>query len=146
MFDLDVEQRLSAWAQHRLSLENLKDLEVMRQVWEFWKLAPFIPYNRKVDPFYQRGWPSPWEIIVENKYDDFTKALMIGCTLKLTSNFKNSSIEIKTLIDKQKGVPYNIVCIDSKWAINYQDNGPCPAENFEDLFLLENLIELKSPR
>lgn len=144
MFNQPIDDRLSSWAQFRDSL-NTKD-DPLTDVWEFWKRAPFIPYNHKVDPFYQASWPSPWEIIVENKYDDFTKAIMIGWTLKLTKKFQDSKIEIKTVVDKQKSAQYNIVCVDEEWIINYSDNGPIPSNTLPNSFLLENLIELRPPR
>jgi len=146
MFDQSVDDRLSAWAQHRNELGQFEKHEVMNQVWEFWKQAPFVPYNSKIDPYYQFKWPTPWEIIVDNKYDDFTKSLMIGWTLKLTRQFQDSKIEIKTLVDKANNTHYNIVCVDDLWAINYNDNGPVSTEEIRDSFLLENLVELSVPR
>jgi hypothetical protein len=144
MFEKNVDDRLSSWAEHRSQLNHSED--PLASVWEFWRHAPFIPYNNKVDPYYRQSWPSPWEIIVDNKYDDFTKAVMIAWTLKLTKKFENSKIEIKTYIDKDKSRQYNVVCVDDRYAINYNDNGPVTTENIPDSFLLENLIELNTPR
>jgi hypothetical protein len=108
--------------------------------------APFIPYNRRVDPFNPRAWPTPWEIIVDNQYDDFTKALMMGYSLKFTQRFSNSAIELRTYIDKSKNLNYNIICVDDSWAINYKDNEPVLLKNLPDSFLVENLIEVKAQR
>ena len=144
MFNQSIDDRLSSWAQLRRQAEQ--STSPIDDIWEFWKQAPYIPYNNKVDPYHQQSWPSPWEIIVENKYDDFTKALMIAWTIKLTDKFTNSSIEVKSLVDKSKSKQYNIVCVDDIWVINYSDNGPVPASELPDSFLLENLIELKNPR
>lgn len=144
MFNQPLDNRLSSWANLRSSLEE--DHNPIDKVWDFWKDAPYIPYNKSVDPFYQRGWPTPWEIIVENHYDDFTKALMIGWTLKYSKRFQNSKIELRTMVDKHRKYQYNVVCVDSQWIINYNDNGPVTIENLPDSFLLENLIELEIPR
>lgn len=144
MFDKSIDDRLSAWAQFRQQLEI--EESPFDSVWNFWKDAPFIPYNNAVDPYFQFGWPTPWNIIVHNKYDDFTKALMIGWTLKLTKRFENSLIEIKTLVDREKSLSYNIICIDNEWAINYNDNGPVLMKSIPDWFNIENLIELTSLR
>lgn len=140
MFEKNVDDRLSSWAQFRNNLETAAD--PFNDVWHFWKDAPFIPYNNAVDPYFQFGWPTPWDIIVHNKYDDFTKALMIGWTLKLTKRFENNRIEIRTLVDKESLVSYNIICIDNEWVINYNDNGPTLMKNIPDGFNLENLVEL----
>jgi hypothetical protein len=144
MFNLNYDDRLSSWAQHRSRLEQCDD--PYTATWEYWKTAPFVPYNPDVDPFYPRNWPNPWEIIVENRYDDFTKALMIGYSLKWTKRFENTPIEIRTVVDSAKNMSYNIVCVDNKWAINYEDSGPIQLENWPDNFLIENLVELTVPR
>jgi len=144
MFNQPVNSRLSAWALFRDHINQCDD--PLKEVWEFWKSAPFIPYNNKIDPYYQLSWPSPWEIIVENKYDDFTKALMIGQTLRLTPKFQKAIIEIKTLIDNANARQYNIVCVDNIWAINFKDCGPVPINEITCTLVLENLIELTHPR
>ena len=136
MFELGVDDRLSAWADLRHRIEIAED--PFSLVWEFWSKPPFIPYNTKVDPYYRASWPSPWEIIVDNRYDDFTKALMIGQSLTMTKRFANNKIEIKTLVDNINNRQYNIVSIDEEWAINYNDNGPELLKNIPESFLLEN--------
>ena len=144
MFKQSIDDRLSSWAKHRSDLNTSET--PFSDVWEFWKGAPYIPYNNKIDPYHQRSWPSPWEIIVENHYDDFTKALMIAWTIKLTEKFKDSRIEIRTLVDNAKNAVYNVVYVDEEVAINYNDNGPVSTDLVPDSFLVENLIELNQPR
>ena len=140
MFDKSIDERLSAWSQHRENLNSCQD--PFLETWEFWKTAPYIPYNNKIDAFNPRSWPTPWELIVENKYDDFSKALMIGWSLKFTKRFEKSKIEIKTLVNTQNKCYYNVVCIDDTWAINYNDTGPVPMQEIPEHFYLENLIEV----
>ncbi len=144
MFNQSVDERLTEWIEHRRELDQT--LEPLQAVWEFWHRAPFTPLNKNIDPYYQKSWPTPWEIIEANKYDDFTKALMIGWTLKLTKKFKDSKIELKTLVDSNRTRAYNVIYIDNVWAINYSDNGPIPALEINDQFKVENLIEVSSPR
>ena len=144
MFNQPVDSRLTEWASHRRKLDEVED--PLQTVWDFWHQAPFTPHNRNVDPYYQQSWPSPWEIIEENKYDDFTKALMIGWTLKLTKKYQNSKIELRTLVDSARTRQYNLLYIDDNWVINYSDNGPIPTPEVPDSFRLENLIEVSSPR
>lgn len=144
MFNQSVDARLTEWIKHRQDLDE--SINPLQEVWDFWNKAPFIPHNKNVDPHYQKSWPTPWEIIELNKYDDFTKALMIGWTLKLTKKFKDSKIEIKTLVDSNRTREYNIICVDDTWAINYNDNGPISALDINDDFKLENIIEVAGPR
>ena len=144
MFKLDLESRLAAWSAFR------KDLEVsespLTDLSEFWKHTPYSGYNRLIDPYYQDSWPTPWEIIVENKYDDFTKSVMIGYTLLLTNRFKDSNIKIKTLVDSSNNRLYNVVCIDDTLALNYDDSQPVSIDIIPEHYRIENLIELKRPR
>ena len=144
MFNQPVDTRLTEWITHRRELDE--SIDPLQDVWDFWHRAPFIPLNKNIDPYYQKSWPSPWQIIEDNKYDDFTKALMISWTLKLTNKYKNSKIELKTLVDSSRTREYNLVYVDDSWVINYNDNGPIPALEINEGFKLENLIEVSSPR
>ena len=144
MFNLSVDERLSEWATHRRQLDEVEN--PLQEVWDFWHRSPFTPHNRNVDPYYQQSWPSPWQIIVDNVYDDFTKTLMIGWTLKLTKKYQNSKLEIRTLVDSNQTRQYNLLYIDDTWVINYSDNGPVPLPDVPESFRLENLIEVCTPR
>jgi hypothetical protein len=86
------------------------------------------------------------EIIVENHYDDFTKAVMMGYTLLLTDRYKDSTIEIKTLVDTTKNRLYNVVYVDDTWVLNYSDTEVVTADNVPSLYNLENLVNLERPR
>jgi hypothetical protein len=144
MFNHPVDDRLTEWIKHRRELDESKN--PLQDVWDFWHRAPFIPHNKNIDPHYRQSWPGPWAIIEENKYDDFTKALMIGWTLKLTKKFQNSKIEIKTLVDTNRTREYNLVYVDDNVIINYSDNGPISVEKMPDSFFIENIIDLEAPR
>lgn len=143
MFNRPVDERLTEWVNHRRLLDESKD--PLQDVWDFWNHAPFTPHNNHVDPYFQRSWPTPWQIIEENKYDDFTKALMISWTLKLTNKFHHSKIEIKTMIDSAHNRAYNLVYINDTVVLNYNDNGPVDATTVLDSLRIENLIEVLRP-
>ena len=144
MFNLSPDERLSAWSEHRHSIDSSPN--PLEALIEFWDHPPYVPFNRNVDPYNQRSWPTPWEIVIENKYDDFTKGLMMAWTLKLTDTFKDSKIEIKTYTDAHRARQYNLVCIDDKFVINYTDNGINAPSDIPESFQLENLIEVCRPR
>lgn len=146
MFDQSVDDRLSSWASIRQRLDNDLSAGELQAVWDFWRGAPFVPFNPAVDPYHKYSWPTPWQIIVDNRYDDFTKALMIGWTLKLTDKFAKINVELRTLIDITETRQYNIVCVDDVWVINYSDDGPETLDKLPSSFRLENLIELDRPR
>lgn len=141
MFKKSLDDRLSSWAKFRSNLSTSDD--PLSEVCKFWNEAPFIPYNKNIDPFNPTSWPTPWDIIAYNKYDDFTKALMIGWTIKYSNLYRNSIVEVKTFLDKSKPAQYNVIFIDSKWVLNYINDKPIIADSFPDNLFLENLIELK---
>lgn len=140
MFKKNIDTRLSEWVKHRQKLD--KSDTPFEDVYDFWNQAPFVPYNKNVDPYNKKSWPTPWEIIVENKYDDFTKCLMIALSLKYTFKFKNSSIEIHILVDKDKENRYNVVIVDEKIVLNFNDHGPINKDSILDNFFVENLIQI----
>jgi hypothetical protein len=142
MFKLPPDDRISSWANLRAQIETCDD--PFQTVIDFWRDTPYVPYNRSVDQYNPKSWPTPWEIIDENQYDDFTKALMIGYTIKFTNRFKNSVIIVRTLIDKDKKTCYNVVSIDEEWVLNFKDNEPMLFKNIPDSFSVENIIELSS--
>jgi hypothetical protein len=141
MFELPIEERLSSWVKLRNQIETAQNPYEL--ISEFWHSAPFIPYNKQVNPHNPKSWPTPWEIIVENQYDDFTKALMMAYSLKFTKKFNDKLIDIRICLDNSKNVYYNIVCIDDKIAINYKDFDTVPWESIRESFLVENLIEVQ---
>lgn len=144
MFDLNEDDRLSAWSDLRKRLNTSHD--PFQEVTDFWAHTPFVAHNHKIDPFYQASWPTPWEIIIDNRYDDFTKAVMMGYTILLTEKFKNSQVQIKTLVDTQFKRLYNVVCVDDMWVLNYDDSKVLHMDNIPSLYSLENLVGLERPR
>lgn len=146
MFNQTQDERLSSWSKFRKDLEGSTD--PLQEVAEFWALAPFIPFNREVDPYNSYSWPTPWEIIVNNKYDEFTRALIMSWTLKLTDRFKNSNIEIKTITTKSsdKEMTYNVVVVDEQKVLNYRDNEVILVNDLPQDYNLENIIQVKRPR
>lgn len=144
MFKKEIESRISLWIELRKNLDLAE--HPLQDVWDFWNASPFTPYNKNIDPYYPKSWPSPWEIIAENIYDDFTKALMIAWTLKLTEKFKNSKIEIKSMLDETQNRQYNLIFVDNNWILNFDDNGPISITDHIASLKLENIIEITRPR
>lgn len=144
MFDLDIDARLEAWSNLRKRINVSSD--PLQEVVDFWAVTPFEPHNHRIDHYYDGNWPTPWEIIEQNHYDDFTKAIMIGYTLLLTEKYQESSIEIRTIVDNECKKLYNIVCVDNAWVLNYNDQTPVLMDNIPSLYNIENLVHLKRPR
>jgi hypothetical protein len=143
MTELTVDQRLSAWVELRKEIDRSDN--PLQLVVDFWKNMPFTAYNKSIDPYNQRSWPRPWQILSENIYDDFTIAIMMGYTILLTEKFANSHVEIKTMVDKDHRKLYNLVYLNDNDVLNF-DIGPIKAQDIPDSFHLENIVILQRPR
>jgi hypothetical protein len=144
MFQKTPDDRLSDWSQLRKDLDSEPD--PLNLVSKFWASAPLIVHNHKIDPYNFKSWPTPWEIIVDNKYDDFTLALMIGYTLKLSNRFKDSAIQVKTMVDYSKTKLYNLVVINDKDVLNYSRDSAIEADQLDEELYLENIVDVIFPR
>ena len=143
MFKKSPDERLTEWSNLRKELD--KSNSPLTDVAEFWSCAPTIIHHYKIDPFNFKSWPTPWEIIVENKYDDFTVALMMGYTLKLSNRFKNDKIQVKTMVDYHKTRLYNLVFINENEVLNYT-HGVDKAQDIDDALYVENIVDVVFPR
>jgi hypothetical protein len=144
MFKKEADERLHLWFEFRQSLENSND--PLQDLVDFWEPAPRIPHNSLIDPNHSRAWPTPWEILERNKYDEFTLVLMMGWSLLLTSKYKNSEIEIRIIIDDKSSRVYNVLCVDNLWALNFQDHTVVELNSVPSLYRVENIVPLKQPR
>lgn len=140
MFSKSPDERLSAWSRFRRSIETSTD--PLLDVANFWYEAPRVEFNRNLDPYNSRAWPTPWEIIFENKYDDLTVAVMMGYSLKLTKRFQNDKIEVKTMVDNSKKQLYNLLYINEIDVLNFDPAKPVKVIEIPDHFYLENCVEI----
>jgi len=144
MFKTETDQRLHLWFEFRSNLEVSET--PLQDLIDFWNPAPRIPHNHLIDPYFDRDWPTPWEIIERNKYDDFTLTLMMGWTLLMTKRFEKSQMEIRTIVDDRSKRMYNVLCVDNKWALNFNDLEPVLLSSVPSLYRVENIVPLKRPR
>jgi len=144
MFELSQDERLSAWSDFRKALTHREN--PLESTAKFWANAPMIAHHHKVDPYDFKHWPTPWDIIVENRYDDFTLALMIGYTLKLSEPFKNHQIEVRTMVDYSKTKLYNLVFVNGIDILNYTPGEVVNTQDIDQTLYLENMVQVIFPR
>ena len=108
MFDKKFEDRLASWKSFRDSLESSND--PIQDTIEFFRKAPVV--NIAADPYSRENWPTPWELIEENKFCSFVKILAICYTLQLTDRFSQSSCEIHIVRDNENSSSYYLLYID----------------------------------
>lgn len=107
MFDKTYEERLAAWQEFRNSLEVSKD--PIQAVIDQYNTAPRVSIH--TDPWTKEMWPSPWELVNENQYDDFCRVLGMCYSLQLTDRFKGSSFEIHIGIDNNTSSTYYLLYV-----------------------------------
>jgi hypothetical protein len=115
VFSEHYEQQFVIWKKFREDLET--SATPFEDTIALWAMAPLV--NKHLDPFNSSAWPGPWQIIKEGKYNDLTKNIMIGHTLKLTKRFNDEQIEVRVYLDCINKVVYNTCCIQNK-ILNYQ--------------------------
>jgi len=128
MFDKTYVDRLRLWKDLRSTLEQSKD--PFGDTIEFWNNAPLS--SIAADPYDKDTWTTPWEMIEENRYCDFTKILAIYYTLQLTDRFSNSRFEIHITLDEKESVLRYLLFVDNL-TIGYYYNKSIDAEDLPSL-------------
>jgi hypothetical protein len=98
VFDLYGNERLTEWKHVRDNLENSDT--ALDDVAEFWGRAPFV--FQYLDPDNRLGWPDPWKLILDGKYDDLAICLGMLYTIRLTDRFKSTKTEILEVLDSKE--------------------------------------------
>lgn len=117
MFEKEYEERLASWRNFRDKLESSQT--PFQDVLSFYKQARLASIH--TDPWDQKTWPSPWELLFENRYCEFCTVLGMCYSLQLTERFKDSFFEIHISKDNSSSEIYYLLCIDDV-VINYDDN------------------------
>lgn len=141
MFDQDLEKRLSCWAQFRQSLETASN--PLEMVAHFWSQAPLSGYVTHVN-IADGVWPTPWQLIEVNRYDDQALAIMIGYTIKLTERYKSSLVELKTMVDHKQTKLYNLIFIDNTYILNYLRDQVVTVNDIDLTTCSSNIISISS--
>lgn len=135
--DTNTDERITQWRTFRDTLEECTD--PYKASLEFWKTAPVT--DKYLNPFNSQQWPTPWELIKENRYCPVGIPLMIGHTLKLTTRFTKTSVLIKIYIDHTTKRYYNLVKVYDN-IIDYENNSICISSELSDSMVCQETIEL----
>ena len=110
MFDKNNDQRLQAWSEFRKSLETSNT--PIQDVLDFYSQSPIVSIH--TDPWDQKIWPQPWELILENQYCSFCTVLGMCYSLQLTDRFKQVPVEIHICIDREDNETYYLLLIEDR--------------------------------
>ena len=133
MFKLYGHERLTEWRNFRQQLE-ISD-NPLQDIADFWGNAPFV--NPYLNPDNPKGWPDPWHLILDDKYDDLGVALGMFFTLKLTKRFIDTYCEIHTSMLPNEKYPRYSLIVDNKWVLNWE---------YKTVVQVENIPEVSSTR
>ena len=111
------EDRLSNWAKFRLTLES-SDTPFL-DVLAYYDKAPRVSIN--TDPWNQKVWPGPWELINENQYCSFCVILGMCYSLQLTERFSRANFEIHIAKDNINSSLHYYILVDNESIIGYKD-------------------------
>lgn len=118
MWSLKTQERLHEWNGFRRIISNLSFDEAILNTMHLWSYAPIV--NHYLDKSEPTEWPTPWELLRENKYDDTAKALGMLYTLFLSDHGSDHSFNLVQMKATSDLETYNIVNIDSgKYILNY---------------------------
>lgn len=114
IFILDYESRLRSWVQLREKIQSLSLKEKCIAVDEFWQRTPISNHYLHTD--YIREWPDPWQLINDNMYCPYARALGMIYTLLLTDT---KSIELVEAIDDNSNEVVLVLVDSAKYVLNY---------------------------
>ncbi len=114
VFQLTYEARLSDWYDLRVRLEDSPIEEKCVEIDKWWQRAPLVTHHLHI--LDSENWPDPWQLLVENTYDEVARALGMCYTLLL---LEENNIEICEATDRL-GDDVVIVLVDNaKYILNY---------------------------
>jgi len=135
--DTSVDQRITLWREFRNTLEGCKD--PYTETLKFWQQAPVT--EKYLNQYNSQEWPTPWELLKENRYCPVGIPLMIGYTLKLTTKFTNVPVLIKISIDIKSQRYYNLVEVENT-IINYDHNSIVISSELPNSVVCQEVVEL----
>lgn len=114
IFQLNYEQRLKHWHQLRVDLTNSDTKTKCIEIDKFWQHCPLV--NHYLHPDFTNDWPGPWELISENNYCPYARALGMVYTLLLLG------INDIDLVDAKDDNNEDVVLVlvdNAKYLMNY---------------------------
>lgn len=136
-FDTNVDERITQWRAFRNTLEECDN--PYQRTLEFWQRAPVI--DKYLNQYNSQEWPTPWELLKENRFCPVAIPLMIGYTLKLTTRFTNVPVLIKISIDIQSQRYYNLVEVENT-IIDYENNSIVISNELPETVVCQEVVEL----
>ena len=114
IFILDYETRLRSWVDLRNKLLRLSDTEIAVEIDRFWQTVPLT--NHYLHPDFIKDWPNPWELISDNTYCYYARALGMIYTLLLLGN---KNIDLIEALDDNNNEVVLVLFDNAKYVMHY---------------------------
>jgi hypothetical protein len=136
VFLQDYYTRLRLWSDLRQKLETA-DLEtICVEVDRFWQQAPLSAHYLHPDDVEE--WPTPWELINDNNFCLYARALGMIYTLMLLG-IKN--VDLVEALDDNHVEVVLVLIDDAKYVMNYWPNSVVNTKS--EVFTIKNHIDLE---
>jgi hypothetical protein len=117
IFILDYQTRLRAWSNLRKSLENFDEGRRCIETDFFWQNVPLVNHYLHTD--FINDWPNPWQLIHDNTFCYYGRALGMIYTLLLLGN---KDIELVDAKDDNNNEVVLVLVNNAKYVLNYWPN------------------------
>ena len=114
IFLFDYETRLKFWSNFRTTLAKTPLEQQCVEVDRFWQRAPFQTHY--LHPDFIKDWPTPWQLLSDNIYCKYARALGMIYTLLLLGNKDIALIEAK---DDNNNEVVLVLVDNAKYVLNY---------------------------
>jgi len=116
-FQLDFQNRLRDWHNFRESLTNKDTKDICIETDKYWQQSPIM--NHYLHPVDINNWPDPWQLLDDNLYCPYARALGMIYTLVMLGI---SDIDLVEGTD-HNSVDVVLVLVDrAKYVLNYWPN------------------------
>ncbi len=114
IFILDYEVRLKSWVDLRNKLLRQPIHDQIIEIDKFWQRVP--TQNHYLHPDFIKEWPDPWQLLSDNTYCYYARALGMIYTLLLLGN---NSIELVQAKDDNSNEVVLVLVDNAKYVLNY---------------------------
>jgi len=109
--------RLRSWVDLRNKLLRLSNSEIAVEIDRFWQTVPLT--NHYLHPDFIKDWPDPWQLLSDNTYCYYARALGMIYTLLLLGN---KDIDLVDAVDDNSNEVVLVLVDDAKYVLNYWPN------------------------
>jgi hypothetical protein len=114
VFILDYESRLRSWSRLRDELQRSTLEKISIEVDKFWQCVP--TQNHYLHPDFIKDWPDPWQLLFDNTFCNYSRALGMIYTLLLLGT---KNIELVEAKDDNSNEVVLVLVDNAKYVLNY---------------------------